>query len=68
MKVSITITGEETEVDKIIQENSIRHDLGIVVISPKNILSEKKTPDIDHKAIIPDTGKEIISDTGKEKK
>lgn len=60
MKVSITITGEEIEVDKIIQENSIRNDLGIVEISPKSSLSKKKYPDIDRKVVVPETGKEMM--------
>lgn len=34
-KVSITISGEEVEVDKVIRENSIRKEMGIINISDK---------------------------------
>lgn len=45
MRVSIIITGEEMEVDKVIQENSIRKELGMIDIS-------SKTPDTDTKTSV----------------
>lgn len=42
MRVSIIITGEEMEVDKVIQENSIRKELGMIDISSKTPGWDKK--------------------------
>lgn len=49
MRVSIIITGEELEVDKVIQENSIRKELGMIDISSKTPVG---TPDTDTKTSV----------------
>ena len=53
MRVSIIITGEELEVDKVIQENSIRKELGMIDISSKTpIGTGKRIPDTDTKTSV----------------
>lgn len=53
MRVSIIITGEELEVDKVIQENSIRKELGMIDISSKTPVGTRKIiPDTDTKTSV----------------
>lgn len=51
MRVSIIITGEELEVDKVIQENSIRKELGMIDISSKTPVGTR-IPDTDTKTSV----------------
>ncbi len=64
MKVSIIITGEEVEVDKVIQENSIRKELGMIDISPKTPAgTRKRIPETDTKmSVMGDSKMSLDSD------
>lgn len=52
-EVSITIRGDESEVDKVIRENSIRKEMGLIRISDKKTFGNisKKTPQTDKKEL-----------------